>query len=126
MGCGIHKPSAKIELRDKTTIIQTISLHKGLLASLAELSDFKKGLNALGVAEALTEHCELLRPFFCNDTKVTLTSSQFTYKCEQAKKFNIPLNFFLQKKFEKCLRLSGTLKRGQTSALKRKKYFYFL
>lgn len=51
-----------------------MSLHKVILASLAELSDFREGLAALGVADALKQDGPLLHSFFCNDVKSVLTS----------------------------------------------------
>ena len=72
--CGFTKPVNNLQMKDKADLIQTIALHKVILASLAELSDFKQGLCVLGVADALKQHGSLLRPFFCNDADVNLTS----------------------------------------------------
>ena len=44
--CGFNKPLFKVQLEDKTNVIQTITLHKVILASLAELSQFREGLSA--------------------------------------------------------------------------------
>lgn len=74
MECGFTRPTSSLRMEDRTDLIQTVSLHKAILASLAELSDFKEGLNTLGVVDALKQHGNLLRPFFCNDAKVELTS----------------------------------------------------
>ena len=37
IGCGYNKPLTKIDLSDKVNIIQTVTLHKVILGSLAEL-----------------------------------------------------------------------------------------
>jgi len=54
--CGYTKPIPKVVVADKTNIIQTITLHKAVLVSLAELLQFRKGLSSLGVAGALKDH----------------------------------------------------------------------
>lgn len=64
MECGYNKPVLRVELEDKH-IIQTVTLHKVILASLAELSQFRKGLSALGVVTALKEYSHLLHSYFC-------------------------------------------------------------
>ena len=69
--CGFTKPVNNLQMKDKADLIQMIALHKVILASLAELSDFKQELCVLGVADAFGS---LLRPFFCNDADVNLTS----------------------------------------------------
>ena len=72
--CGYTKPIAGLIIDDRVDIIHTISLHKVVLASLAELSDVREGLAALGVADALKHDGHLLLPFFCKDVEVVLTS----------------------------------------------------
>lgn len=72
--CGFTKPIHKLKRDDRVDIIQTVALHKVILVSLAELQEFREGLKALGVAEALKKHGQLLHPFFCNDDVVELTS----------------------------------------------------
>ena len=42
--CGFTKPISKIQLCDKAEIVQTVTLHKVVLASLAELTQFCDGL----------------------------------------------------------------------------------
>ena len=74
MECGFTKPLSKAQLADKPTIIQTITLHKVVLVSLAELSQFRKGLCTLGVGDALSQHPWLLRSFFCLQSGDKLTS----------------------------------------------------
>ena len=64
MECGYSKPVPRVVLEDKPNIIQTITLHKVILASLAELSQFHKGLSALGVAAALKDYPHLLHSYF--------------------------------------------------------------
>lgn len=77
--CGFNKPVTRLHActEDKIEIIQVIALQKVILSPLAEMSDFRCGLSALGVGEALTKHGPLLHPFFCNDVNDTLTSGLF-------------------------------------------------
>ncbi len=65
MECGFVQPLSKVELTDKPNIVQTITLHKVVLVSLAELSQFREGLSILGIGNALSQHPWLLRSFFC-------------------------------------------------------------
>lgn len=51
MECGYNKPVSRVNVDDKPNTILTITLHKVILASLAELSQFRNGLSTLGVAQ---------------------------------------------------------------------------
>ena len=62
--CGFNKPIAKLELSDKVNIVQAAALHKVILSSLGELTQFREGLASMDVAEAIQNHSELLQPFF--------------------------------------------------------------
>ncbi len=70
--CGFSKPVSKLELRDKVDIAQAVALHKVILASFAELTQFKEGLSTLGVAEAMKDNPDILRCFFCSESKKIL------------------------------------------------------
>lgn len=72
--CGFSKPISRLDLSDKTTILQSVALHKVILMSLAELTQFRDGLSALGVLGALQEHPNLLRSYYCLKNSNTLTS----------------------------------------------------
>ena len=72
--CGYSKPVPRVVLEDKPNIIQTITLHKVILASLAELSQFHKGFSALGVAAALKDYPHLLHSYFSVEHDDELTS----------------------------------------------------
>lgn len=48
--CGFNKPLTKLELSDRVTIVQAVALHKVILSTLAELTQFREGLASLGVA----------------------------------------------------------------------------
>lgn len=74
---GFNKPLTKIELSDKVNIIQTVTLHKVVLGSLAELSQFRAGLSALGVLDAIKEHSHLLASYYCCDCDETSTGMLF-------------------------------------------------
>ena len=43
-----------------------------MLNTLGELSQFCEGLDCLGVKDALNEHTDLMRSFFCTDSKQLL------------------------------------------------------
>lgn len=64
---GYTKPLLRCGLEDKTSIVHSVALHQVILRSLGELCQFRDGLEALKVAQALKVHGNLLRPFFCND-----------------------------------------------------------
>ena len=80
--CGFNKAVAKLELCDKVNIIQTVSLHKVILASLGELSQFRDGLSTLGVLGALKRSSHLLYSYYCCDVDDELSSG----KCVHAVK----------------------------------------
>ena len=71
--CGFNKAVAKIKLNDRVNIVQTVTLHKVVLSTLGELTQFKEGLSTLGVLDALKEHPNLLLPYYCccYDEKLT-------------------------------------------------------
>lgn len=75
--CGFSKPITRLELCDRIGMVQTVALHKVLLGCLAELSQFRDGLAALGVLDALKHHSRLLAPFFCQQTGDGITSGLF-------------------------------------------------
>lgn len=79
MECGYTKPVPRVELVDKADIVQTITLHKVVLVSLAELSQFRKGLSTLGVATALKDYPQLLRSFFCHVDQLTSGMDTYAY-----------------------------------------------
>lgn len=72
--CGFNKPGSKVELCDKINIIQTVTLHKVILASLAELSQFREGLSTLGVSDALKNNPDLLHSYYCCEYEDKLSS----------------------------------------------------
>lgn len=77
MECGYTKPVSRADLGDKPDIIQSVTLHKVVLVSLAELSQFRKGLATLGVATALKDYPHLLQSFFSLRNNDQLTSGMF-------------------------------------------------
>ena len=63
--CGFTKPSSRLSLStDRVDLVQCVALHHVILRSLGELSQFREGLESLGVLKAIKEHGELLRDFF--------------------------------------------------------------
>lgn len=75
---GFSKPVAKLELSHKEQIIRTVCLHKVILASLAELSQFRDGILKIeGMRNVLAKHATLLEPFFCMNKQDKLTSGTY-------------------------------------------------
>ena len=64
----------RLELSDKVNIIQAVALHKVILSSLAELTQFREGLSVLGVVKVLQDHPDKLRPYYCLNSNKELTS----------------------------------------------------
>ncbi len=62
--CGFTKPSVRLVMEDKDSIVKAVSLHSVILKSMAELCQFRDGLETLKVASTLKEHPTLLRDFF--------------------------------------------------------------
>ncbi len=71
--CGFCKPTTKLSLNDRPSIVQTITLHFVLLQSKAEIDQYVEGLKSLGVLDVIREHPGLLQSFFCK-TEDTLTA----------------------------------------------------
>lgn len=63
---GFTKPLAIVQIDDIPNIVQTATLHRVILRSLAELSQFRDGIQELGVAGALNQYPNLLYDFFVN------------------------------------------------------------
>ncbi len=72
--CGLTKPITRLELSDKVTIVQAVALHT---CFKAELTQFRDGLSALGVLEAIQAHSSLLRSYYCMNNTSELTSGQY-------------------------------------------------
>ena len=81
---GYTKPLIQASLEDVPNIVQTITLHRVILRSLAELSQFqfRDGTDTLGVGRAMSLYPELLYEFFVNSKtqKATLTAG-ILYSC---------------------------------------------
>ena len=74
--CGYTRPVQNLSLGDKVDLVQTISLQQVVVNSLGELSEFRRGLDTLGVARAMEQYPHLLRQFFCIQSKEQLTSGK--------------------------------------------------
>ena len=61
---GFTKLLSYAKLEDKTSIVQTVTLHYVVLRSLGELQQFCDGLASLHVANALEHNGELLLVHF--------------------------------------------------------------
>ena len=72
MQCGFTKPSTRLVLADRIDVIQTVSLHHVILKTLGELSQFRDGLETLGVGKAMEENGAFVRDFFViKDLEIT-------------------------------------------------------
>lgn len=76
--CGFNKPLYNVALSDKVDVVQTVVLQHVILDCLGELTQFK-GLNSLGVGEALVDHPALMRPFYCTDYKERIGAGMQIY-----------------------------------------------
>ena len=47
--CGFGKPITRLKLLDKADLIQAVTLHRVLLKSLAETTQFREGVSVLSV-----------------------------------------------------------------------------
>ena len=61
---GFTKPLMCVNVEDIPNVVQTVTLHRVILRSLAELSQFKDGIEALGVGKVMNVHSHLLYDFF--------------------------------------------------------------
>ena len=75
---GFTKPVRNITLSDKVDLIQTLSLQSVILDSLGELTQFKDGINSLGVGEALGNFQAIMRCFYCTDSKTKIGAGIYT------------------------------------------------
>ena len=74
---GITKPFTKLSMDDKVSIVQSVALHSVILKTLGELSEFRDGLQSLGVAQAMSANGELLRNFYVKgNSKVTAGNNE--------------------------------------------------
>ena len=75
--CGFYKPIAKVSLSDKIDIVQTVALQEVILDSLAELTQFRDGMKALGVLSMLQTHKDFFRSFYCTDSVQSLDAGMY-------------------------------------------------
>lgn len=71
---GFPKGLPLVTTVHKIVMIQTVALHRVLLRRVAELDQFAKGLQALGVLDAIKRYPALMRPFFTRDGVQHLTA----------------------------------------------------
>lgn len=70
-GCGITTPSCAVKLSDKNTIISAICRHFTVYATLAELEQFKRGLQTLEFFDLVHKHPNLQQIFLPSEKKIT-------------------------------------------------------
>ena len=70
LNSGYTKPLLSAKLCDIAEISQSVALHYTLLQSLAEMDQFKKGLESFGLLEIIKRNSNLLAHFFtCQGSK---------------------------------------------------------
>ena len=74
---GYSKPIVNSILADKDEIIRTIFLHQTIYRCLAELEQLKKGLNVLGVVDAMAKNPDVFFKFFTSINKRRLTAGLY-------------------------------------------------
>ena len=72
--CGYTKPVMNLNVKDKLDIVHVIGLHSVILKCLAEMDQFRDGLEVLSVASSLKEHPAILEEFFVMNKNSTLTA----------------------------------------------------
>ena len=86
--CGFTKPTTKPTMDDKVTLVESVALHHVILKTLGELSQFRDGLNTLGVARAMELYGVLLQEFFVNK-KSRVTAGVLFLLCMYVKQITI-------------------------------------
>ena len=61
-------------MEGKCIIVQSIALHRVILKTLAELTQFREGFQCLGVGEQVVQHSEILRQFYVRGMQSKLTA----------------------------------------------------
>lgn len=79
--CGFNKPGCRLDLSDRVNIVQAVTLHKVVLVSMAELSQFQEGLCTLGVCDALKKNPHLLNSYYCREYNDELSSGKCSFTC---------------------------------------------
>ena len=67
--CGITKPIMKMNLTDKQNVLSAVCLQFGVLGSLAELEQLKRGLHTATFENLLDAYSGLLKPIFLYSQK---------------------------------------------------------
>ena len=76
--CAFTKPTTKLTMDDKVTLVESVALHRVILKTLGELSQFRDGLNTLGVASAMEQYGILLQEFIVNKKSRVTAGVVFT------------------------------------------------
>jgi len=76
---GFPKGLPLVTSTDKIVMVQTVAIHHVLLRSIAEVDQFTKGLQALGVLDAVKKSPTFMRRFFTKDEIQHLTSGKQLY-----------------------------------------------
>ncbi len=70
---GFVKAAHTVTLDDKPTMIRSLTTHH-ILRCKAELDQFREGLQALNVAEYMTNNIEMMRPLFTASQQESVTA----------------------------------------------------
>ena len=79
MDSGVTKPCANITLGDKVAIVRSVALQRVILRTLGELTQFRDGLQCLGVGKEIAEHREILQEFYVKTKTSKLTAGIFIF-----------------------------------------------
>jgi len=76
--CGFTKPTTRLGMNDKVTVVQSVALHQVILRTLGEL---RNGLKTIGVARAIEQNTAFLQEFFVEkSSRVTTGVSKYTLR----------------------------------------------
>lgn len=78
---GFSKPIASLTMDSKNELIRVLCLHHVLLKSIAELDQFKEGLESLGVLDIIKSNPNIFESFFTFKTEHALTAGEPSVLC---------------------------------------------
>ena len=76
--CGFIRSPLRVTFSDKTDIIQSVALHFVILKTLGELTQFREGLETLGVSRAMSVHGMYLQDFYVIKKSAELTAGNYS------------------------------------------------
>ncbi len=107
-------------MNDKVTLVQSVSLHSVILKSMAELYQFRDGLETLKVASAMKNHRGLLWDFFVNKPPSLSAGNNYAATGYYVRILLYGKLSRLQITFVECLRRSNSLRKELTRGPKKR------